>query len=196
MIVDSWSRVTSATTFESAVNQIEKTTATATIPTAPTAPVATYSPTDAGVQREEDVAEDEDDGHLDDDPEALREGLAEEDRVPVHRGDEDFLEHPVLDVLDEGCGEGFARTDAFRRRHVVDVIREGIERGTFREVDPERTGAFIATTILGAQTQLATTGDRESVAAARRELERYVRTRLLATERSEGEASARDRGGD
>ncbi|WP_339105394.1 TetR family transcriptional regulator C-terminal domain-containing protein [Haloterrigena salinisoli] len=81
---------------------------------------------------------------------------------------------------DEAYREQFADTDAFFREHVADIVRDGIEEGVFRDVDPERTAAFVAATIDGAQSQYVTTGNDEPIEAARRELTDYVRTRLVA----------------
>ena len=81
---------------------------------------------------------------------------------------------------DETYREQFAETDASFREHVADVVRDGIEAGRFREVDPERTAGFVAATVHGAQTQYVTTGSEEPLEAARRELTAYVRTRLVA----------------
>jgi hypothetical protein len=44
MIVDSWSRVNTASEFENAANEIENSTPIATIPTAPASPVTTLAP--------------------------------------------------------------------------------------------------------------------------------------------------------
>ncbi|ADB58913.1 transcriptional regulator, TetR family [Haloterrigena turkmenica DSM 5511] len=80
---------------------------------------------------------------------------------------------------DEAYWEQFADTDAFFREHVADIVRDGIEQGVFREVDPEQTAAFISATIDGAQSQHVTTGSEEAVDAVRRELTDYVERRLV-----------------
>ncbi|WP_126664041.1 TetR/AcrR family transcriptional regulator [Haloterrigena salifodinae] len=81
--------------------------------------------------------------------------------------------------FDEAYREQFADTDAFFREHVADIVRGGIEQGVFREVDPERTAAFISATIDGAQSQYVTTGNEAAVDDARHELTEYVRRRLV-----------------
>ncbi|WP_436346299.1 TetR family transcriptional regulator C-terminal domain-containing protein [Natronorubrum sp. FCH18a] len=81
---------------------------------------------------------------------------------------------------DDAYREQFTRTDRFFREHIADIVRTGIDQGVFREVDPERTAAFVATTLHGAQTQRVTTEGDEPTAAARRELSEYVRSHLLA----------------
>lgn len=81
---------------------------------------------------------------------------------------------------DDTYRDRFATIDEFHRDHTADVIRDGIDQGVFREVDPDRVAGFIVATIHGARNQRATTGSHEPVRAARRELEEYVRTRLAA----------------
>ncbi|ELY65544.1 TetR/AcrR family transcriptional regulator [Natrinema versiforme] len=83
---------------------------------------------------------------------------------------------------DDAYREQFTRTDDFFREHIADIVRRGIEQGVFRDVNPEQTAAFIATTIYGAQNQRATTNSDDPILAARRELEEYVRIRLSAAE--------------
>ncbi|WP_222915507.1 TetR/AcrR family transcriptional regulator [Natrinema sp. SYSU A 869] len=80
---------------------------------------------------------------------------------------------------DKAYRKQFADTDAFFREHIANVVRDGIEQGVFREVDPERTAAFITATIDGAQSQCVTTGNDEPIDAVRRELTEYVRMRLV-----------------
>ncbi|RKD93728.1 TetR/AcrR family transcriptional regulator [Halopiger aswanensis] len=81
---------------------------------------------------------------------------------------------------DEAYQEQFAATDAFYRRLTADVIRVGIEQGVFRDVDPEQTAAFIVASVHGARNQRVTADTAAPVRAARRELEQYIRTRLVA----------------
>lgn len=83
---------------------------------------------------------------------------------------------------DETYQEQFAAADDFYRHLTADVIREGIEQGVFRDVDPERAAAFIVTTVHGARNQRVTADTDDPVRAARQELEAYVRTRLVADE--------------
>ncbi|AEH36058.1 TetR/AcrR family transcriptional regulator [Halopiger xanaduensis] len=83
---------------------------------------------------------------------------------------------------DETYQEQFAAADEFYRRLTAEVIRDGIEQGVFRDVDPERAAAFIVTTVHGARNQRVTADTDDPVRAARQELEAYVRTRLVADE--------------
>lgn len=80
---------------------------------------------------------------------------------------------------DEAYRDQFTRTDRFFRDCIAAIIREGIDQGVFRAVDPDRTAGFIATTIHGARAQRVTTDDAEPIAATRRELTEYIRARLL-----------------
>ncbi|MFC6903801.1 TetR/AcrR family transcriptional regulator [Halalkalicoccus tibetensis] len=78
---------------------------------------------------------------------------------------------------DPAYREQFDRTDRLFRERYAEIIRSGIERGVFREVDPESVADLLVTTVDGAILQVATT-DRP-VDPALDELEAYVRTRLL-----------------
>lgn len=88
---------------------------------------------------------------------------------------------------DDAYREQFTRANEFYREHTADVVREGIEQGVFRNVDPDRTAAFIVATIHGARNQRVTTGDHEPILAARHELEEYVNTRLVKAKANDGE---------
>ncbi|ELY87993.1 TetR/AcrR family transcriptional regulator [Natrialba taiwanensis] len=83
---------------------------------------------------------------------------------------------------DDAFRTQFADTDDFFREHLADIVRDGIESGVFRPVDPERTAAFVVATINGAQMQRVTTGNDEPVRAARDELSEYIRTQLVVEE--------------
>ena len=81
---------------------------------------------------------------------------------------------------DEGYREQFTRTDRFFRRRIADVVRDGVESGAFRDVDPEGAAALLVTTINGSMLERVTTDDAEdAVRATRRELDAYVDARLL-----------------
>ncbi len=97
MMVDSWSRVSTASIFENAINQNEKRIPTAMIPTAPTTPVVISAPRSA---------ESENDGYLEGDAEHLGESLPDKHGGSVHRRDEYLLEHAVLDVIDQPDSRG------------------------------------------------------------------------------------------
>lgn len=81
---------------------------------------------------------------------------------------------------DEAFREQFTRTDRSLRDHVADIVRDGVEEGVFRDVDPEQTAAFVTATVHGARNVRATTDDEEAVLAARRALREYVEEHLVA----------------
>lgn len=81
---------------------------------------------------------------------------------------------------DDEYRDQFAEINAVHRAHVADVVRDGIEDGTFRDVDPERAAGFVVATIHGARNQRVTTGSHDPVLDARHELEAYVENRLAA----------------
>lgn len=78
---------------------------------------------------------------------------------------------------DPAYREQFDQTDRLFRERYAEIIRSGIERGVFREVDPESVADLLVTTVDGALLQQATT-DRP-VDPALDELKAYVRARLL-----------------
>ncbi|RRJ31572.1 TetR/AcrR family transcriptional regulator [Halocatena pleomorpha] len=80
---------------------------------------------------------------------------------------------------DDAYREQFAKISAFHREHVADIIRNGIDQGVFRDVDPEQSAAFLTTAIHGVRNQRVTTGNDEPVETLRRELFAYIRIRLL-----------------
>jgi AcrR family transcriptional regulator len=58
---------------------------------------------------------------------------------------------------DPAYREAFARHDRFFRDRLSAIVREGIDRGEFREVDPDRVAALLQTTFNGAMLQRVTT---------------------------------------
>lgn len=83
-------------------------------------------------------------------------------------------------ATDENYHEHFSRSDRFFRDRLADVVTTGIDQGVFRETDPDRTAAFLLTTMNGAMTRRATTDAAESLADVRRELQAYLETSLYA----------------
>lgn len=71
----------------------------------------------------------------------------------------------------------FTEHDAFFRDRLAEIIRDGIEDGTFRDVDPEAVATLFHATITGAMTQQSTAEIDHS--ALRAEAEAYLESRLL-----------------
>ncbi|NHN48427.1 TetR family transcriptional regulator [Halostella sp. JP-L12] len=80
---------------------------------------------------------------------------------------------------DEAYRDHFTESDRFFRSEVAKVVAEGIERGDFRDVDPDAAAAHLQTTFEGAMVRGATTEFGDEAAAVREELHRYV-DRLVA----------------
>ena len=76
--------------------------------------------------------------------------------------------------------EHFTRSDRFFHDRLRSIVRDGIEEGVFRDVDPDRAAALLLTTITGAMVTRATTADDAHRRAVREELAAYVEARLLA----------------
>jgi len=68
----------------------------------------------------------------------------------------------------------FTRSDQFFRKQVTRLVRAGVDRGAFRDVDPERTAALVQAVVIGAMTQRVT-GDEDLASTVRTELDRYLR---------------------
>ncbi|WP_137283985.1 TetR/AcrR family transcriptional regulator [Halorussus salinisoli] len=82
-------------------------------------------------------------------------------------------------VNDPDYRDYFTRSDQFLRDRIAAVVAEGIETGSFREVDPEQTASFLVTLANGAMTERITT-DAEAVRRVQAELDEYLDARLLA----------------
>jgi len=74
----------------------------------------------------------------------------------------------------------FTRSDRFFRDRLADIIRRGVEDGTFRTVDAESVAALLLTVINGAMLVASTTDSGGELQAVRRELHQYLEQRLLA----------------
>ncbi|MFC7081543.1 TetR/AcrR family transcriptional regulator [Halorussus caseinilyticus] len=82
-------------------------------------------------------------------------------------------------VNDDDFRDHFLGSDRFFHDHIVDIIAEGIEEGTFRDVDPEQTASFLLTLVSGAMVR-NTTGNQVAVERTRAEIREYIDARLLA----------------
>ena len=77
--------------------------------------------------------------------------------------------------------EAFTRHDEFFHDGLASMIREGIEQGSFRAVDPDRMASFVQTTFNGVMLQRATTDPDDGVPVedVQREIEAVLETRLV-----------------
>ncbi len=80
---------------------------------------------------------------------------------------------------DERYEEQFSQHDRFFRESLAAAIRDGVDDGTFRDVDPDGVAEFLVTLITGAMIRQVTSEgvDRSAV---RGEVERYVESTLRA----------------
>ncbi|WP_267640166.1 TetR/AcrR family transcriptional regulator [Haloarchaeobius amylolyticus] len=84
---------------------------------------------------------------------------------------------------DPAYREQFTEHDRALRDRFADILRDGIEDGTFADVDPAATADFLLTLVNGIRHQRVTRDDDGSVPAARAELDAYVDRRLRGGER-------------
>ncbi|QGN06956.1 TetR family transcriptional regulator [Halorhabdus sp. CBA1104] len=81
-------------------------------------------------------------------------------------------------TTDPAYQEQFSEHDAFFRDRLAAIVREGVEDGTFRDVDPEAVATMLHATITGAMTHRSTAA--VDLSTLRAEAEAYVESRLLA----------------
>ncbi|WP_338742163.1 TetR/AcrR family transcriptional regulator [Haloplanus salilacus] len=74
----------------------------------------------------------------------------------------------------------FTENDRGFRRDLAGIVERGIEEGAYRPVDPEAVAEFVLTVMSGGTVRRATTDDAADIAAVRRELDAYLRGRVLA----------------
>ena len=77
----------------------------------------------------------------------------------------------------------FTRSDRFFHDRLADVIRSGVEEGTFLDVDVESVASLLLTTITGAMLVASTTDSGTELDDVKRELTQYLDRRLLAEAR-------------
>ncbi|WP_198951497.1 MULTISPECIES: TetR/AcrR family transcriptional regulator [Halorubrum] len=73
----------------------------------------------------------------------------------------------------------FERFDEFVLSEFTTAIENGIERGVFREIDPEQTAEFIYSAVYGALERGVTLEDASLLQQTRQTLEEYVRANML-----------------
>ncbi|WP_049928722.1 TetR/AcrR family transcriptional regulator [Halopiger goleimassiliensis] len=79
---------------------------------------------------------------------------------------------------DESYESHFTRSDDVFVGYLADVIRSGIERGTFRECDPEQAAQLLVTTLSGTLFRRSTTDSSGWLDDVHEELQTYLETRL------------------
>ena len=80
---------------------------------------------------------------------------------------------------DETYREHFTRSDRFFHNRITGIIERGIDQGVFHEVDPDRTAEMLLVAINGAMTERVTTTKEATTRSVRKELDAYIRVRLL-----------------
>lgn len=91
-----------------------------------------------------------------------------------------YVELRSQGTYDEDYRDRFTDIDSTMHSQLTRIIERGIDRGVFREVDPERTAEFLLTVMLGGLFRRAT-ADGVDADAIRAELEAVVQIRLLDT---------------
>ncbi|MFC4448822.1 TetR/AcrR family transcriptional regulator [Halorussus aquaticus] len=94
-----------------------------------------------------------------------------------------FVQLRAQAVQDDAYECHFTQSDRYFRQHVAGIIEDGIEEGTFREVDAEQSAAFLVSLVNAALTERTTTDDPDALRAVRAEVDDYLETRLFANDR-------------
>ncbi|UPW02200.1 TetR/AcrR family transcriptional regulator [Halorussus gelatinilyticus] len=106
--------------------------------------------------------------------------------VPEDAESEEFagivVELRAQAVNDPDYRDHFTRSNRFFRDYIADIVRDGIEEGTFREVDPDRTASFLLTVANGAMGEYVATDRPDAARAVLDELDAYVEERMLKEE--------------
>jgi AcrR family transcriptional regulator len=82
-------------------------------------------------------------------------------------------------LSNDAYSEQFTRADALLKGAIVDLIEKGIEEGSFRAVDADRTAEHVLSTINGAMVRRHTAEDESAVRTTRKGLEEYIESYLL-----------------
>jgi len=88
--------------------------------------------------------------------------------------------------------EQLVENDRLIRGVIADIVREGIDEGAFRDVDPERYAALFRSTIEGAQSHDVILGDAAPTDEAFAGIETYLIDDLLVAGEGESEARSAD----
>jgi len=89
-----------------------------------------------------------------------------------------YVELRAQAVQDETFRRKFTEVDQAFEEQLTAIIRDGIESGEFRPVDPETTATFVLTLIAG-HTFRRSTREDDPTEAVREEFERYMQQSLL-----------------
>ena len=79
---------------------------------------------------------------------------------------------------DDDYREHFTRSDRVFEAGIAAIVREGIDRGAFRDCDPDAVATTLLTTITGAIVRRSTADDEAWLADVRQELEAYLEARV------------------
>jgi len=127
-------------------------------------------------------------GHMLVDPETTErlERLFDHLLSPAPAADREEFMHAMIELRAQAAHDAayraqFTRTDDLFRDRTAAIVRQGVEQGTFRDVDPEQVASFLHATLDGAMLERVTTDDFDA-AALRAELDVYVESRLLPAE--------------
>lgn len=111
--------------------------------------------------------------------ERLLDGIAAPETSDADRGfSRALVELRAQAAHDEDYREHFTKSDELFREWIADIVRDGIEEGVFRSVDPEQVAATIHMLAGGILTERVTSDDPQ-VDAVRAELDAYLEARLL-----------------
>jgi len=81
-------------------------------------------------------------------------------------------------LSDEAYREQFARVDDLLVETIVGLLEDGIDDGTFREVDTNQAAEHVFSTINGAMLRRLTAEDESAIRITRRGLEEYIESFL------------------
>lgn len=84
---------------------------------------------------------------------------------------------------DDAVRKQFTLSDRYFQDRIATVVREGVETGEFREVDPDAAAAFLFSTLHGSLLRRLTADDGSVGEVVEREVEAYVDEHLLGDRR-------------
>jgi len=106
----------------------------------------------------------------------------EDDRTALHLA---LLELRSRGAFNDAYREQLAKSDEVLRTTVTEILKDGMDQGLFREVDPEGTARLIVATLDGARTRQITLDDPEYSRRVREQLDdQFVEGLLVSSETS------------